>query len=217
MPTVLTFTHDSLGLAFDARRIPVVTCIDAANACPSFLPQDDALEEHCTANMVLEEAATNGYSSSDGQYTTGDNVSSFPSSMGPGARRADSGAMGPNQIQQSQPEFSEKGEQSPGSLLQQVQEIRSHYSFEVRDRILFLGYDIRGAARRHSLPFASMPLSGATSWLLYGGPLRSRVTSTFVIDTIRGAENLANRPLSQKEAEGYALHASRRTLYSFAS
>ena len=170
--------------------------------------------------MVIEEAAEDDYSSSDRQYTGGDNASTFPASMGPGARRVDSpyqGAIGPNQIQQSQPELSEEGEQSNSSLLQQVQEIRSHYSFEVRDRILFLGYDLHGAARRYSLPFASMPLSGATSWLLYGGPLRTRVTSTFVIDTIRGAENLANRPLSQREAEGYALHASRRTLYSFAS
>jgi hypothetical protein len=118
----------------------------------------------------------------------------------------------------SQPEFGEEGGQtSPSSMLQQVQEIRSHYSFEVRDRTLFLGYDLRGAARRYTLPFANMPLSGVSAWLLYGGPRRTRVTSTFVIDTIRGAENLAHRPLTQTEAEGYAHHASRRTLYSFAS
>jgi hypothetical protein len=126
--------------------------------------------------------------------------------------------MRPGVIVSSQPEFREEGAQaSPSSMLQQVQEIRSHYSFEVRDRTLFLGYDLRGAARRYSLPFANLPLSGMSAWLLYGGPMRARVTSTFVIDTIRGAENLAHRPLTQTEAEGFAYHASKRTLYSFAS
>ena len=117
----------------------------------------------------------------------------------------------------SQPELEVERGRPLESMLQQVQEIRSHYSFEVRDRTLFLGYDLNGAARRYSLSFANMPLSGASTWLLYGGPMRTRVTSTFVIDTIRGAENLAHRPLTQTEAEGYAHHASRRTLYSFAS
>jgi hypothetical protein len=156
--------------------------------------------------MVLEERTVEGYSSSGGRYRGGNTGSAYPPSMGPG------------EIMSSQPEFGEEGGQaSPSSMLQQVQEIRSHYSFEVRDRALFLGYDLNGAARRYRLPFAKMPLSGAAAWLLYGGPMRTRVTSTFVIDTIRGAENLAHRPLTQIEAEGYAHHASRRTLYSFAS
>jgi hypothetical protein len=156
--------------------------------------------------MVLEERTVEGYSSSGGRYSGGNAGSTYSPSMGPGV------------IMSSQPEFSEAGGQaSPSSMLQQVQEIRSHYSFEVRDRTLLLNYDMNGAARRYSLPFANMPLSGASAWLLYGGPMRTTVTSTFVIDTIRGAENLANRPLTQTEAEGYAHHASRRTLYSFAS
>ena len=150
--------------------------------------------------MATEERAVEGYSSSGGQYTGGNAGSAYPRSIGPGA------------------EFrAERSQGSPSSLLQQVQEIRSHYSFDVRDRTLFLGYDLHGAARRYSLPFAHMPLSGASVWLLYGGPIRTSVTSTFVIDTVRGAENLAHRPLTQAEAEGYALHASRRTMYSIAS
>ena len=155
--------------------------------------------------MVLEEGSIDGYSSSEGKHTGGNTGSAFPASMGPGA------------IMSSQPEVAVERGQRLESMLQQVQEIRSHYSFEVRDQILFLGYDLNGAARRYSLPFAKMPLSGASIWLLYGGPRRTRVSSTFVIDTIRGAENLAHRPLTQTEAEGYAHHASRRTLYSFGS
>ena len=155
--------------------------------------------------MVLEEETVEGHSSSGGKYTGGNAGAAYPVNMGPGA------------IMSSQPEFTAQRGQPLESMLQQVQEIRSHYSFEVRDRILFLGYDLNGAARRYSLSFGNMPLSGASTWLLYGGPMRTRVTSTFVIDTIRGAENLANRPLTQREAEGYAHHASRRTLYSFAS
>lgn len=156
--------------------------------------------------MVLEEKTVDGYSSSGGRYSGGNAGSTYPPSMGPGA------------VMSSQPEFDDEPRKaSPASMLQQVQEIRSHYSFEVRDRTLFLGYDLNGAARRYRLPLENMPLSGASAWLLYGGPMRARVTSTFVIDTIRGAENLAHRPLTQPEAEGYAYYASRRTLYSFAS
>jgi hypothetical protein len=186
--------------------------------------------------MVIEERPVQGYSSLGGQYIGGHTGSAFPTSMGPGARPVEGNSLpegqynggntgstfpksiGPGAIVSSQPEFREEGAQaSPSSMLQQVQGIRSHYSFEVRDRTLFLGYDLRGAGRGYSLPFANMPLSGMSAWLLYGGPMRARVTSTFVIDTIRGAENLAHRPLTQTEAEGYAHYASRRTLYSFAS
>jgi hypothetical protein len=186
--------------------------------------------------MVTEERPVQGYSSSEGQYIGGHTGPAFPSSMGAGARPVEGNTlpgeqynggntgsafpknMSPGVILSNQPEFREEGAQaSPSLMLQQVQEIRSHYSFEVRDRTLFLGYDLRGAARRYSLPFANMPLSGMSAWLLYGGPMRARVTGTFVIDTIRGAENLAHHPLTQTEAEGYAYYASRRTMYSFAS
>ena len=186
--------------------------------------------------MVTEERPVQGYSSSGGRYIGGHTGSVFPSSLGPGARPVEGNPlsegqynegntgsafpknMGPGVIVSNQPEFHEEGAQaSPSSLLQQIQEIRSHYSLEVRDRTLFLGYELRGAVRRYGLPFANMPLSGMSAWLLYGGPMRTRVTGSFVIDTIRGAENLAHRPLTQTEAEGYAYYASRRTMYSFAS
>src|SRR5256885_9565219 len=155
--------------------------------------------------MVLEEKSVEGYSSSGGQYTGGSASSAYPASMGPGA------------IMSGQPELADERRQSLGSMLQHVQEIRSHYSFEVRDRSLILGYDLNGAARRYTVPFADMPLSRASTWLLYGGPMRTRVTGTFVIDTIRAAENLAHRPLTQTEAEGFACYASRRSLDSFQS
>ena len=156
--------------------------------------------------MVLEEKTVDGYSSSGGRYSGGNADSAYPPSIGLGAFKV------------HQPEFGDESHRpSPLSMVQQLQEIRSHYSFEVCDRTLYLGYDLNGAARKYRLPFESMPLSGASAWLLYGGPMRTEVASTFVIDTIRGAENLARRPLTQTEAEGYAHYASRRTLYSFAS
>ena len=104
----------------------------------------------------------------------------------------------------------------PTAIMQEIAEIRSHYSWGVRDSALFLGYDLRGASRQYRVPFDKMPLSRSARWLLYGGPGRRAVTSTFVIDTMRGAENMAGHPLTQTEAEGYALHASKRCGYNFA-
>jgi len=104
-----------------------------------------------------------------------------------------------------------------GSIFKQISEIRSHYSHEIRDSTLFIGFNLKNSQRQYALPFDKIPVPGAMRWLLFGGPARGKVTSTFVIDTIRGVENIANRQLTQQEAEGYALHASRRMVYSFSS
>jgi hypothetical protein len=132
-----------------------------------------------------------------------------PPSMGPGARPISS------QNTLNRPP------NDPAAMLKEVTEIRSHYNLVVdRDSdppILSIGYDIHNLSRKYTIPLTKMPLNSATSWLLYGGRGRAAVTGIFVIDTIRGAENMAQRPLSQSEAEGFALYASRRTLYSFSA
>ena len=153
--------------------------------------------------MALEDG-----SPLEGQYNQNASGTSWPA------------ALDSRGLKMSQPASEESSERASSKLvqeLQEIQEIRSHYSLDVRDSTLFLGYDLRGVARRYTLPFAKMPLPGSLVWLLYGGPGRRKVAGTFVTDSIRAAEDLVGRPLSQIEAEGFALHASRRTLYSTAS
>ena len=154
--------------------------------------------------MVLEETVSEGRRTPKG-YNPDDGSSAFTASLGPGA------------ITISQVDTRTTGQMTPSEVVKQVQEIRSHYSHEVQDSTLYLGYELNGASRRYSLPLEKLPISGATRWLLYGGRHRRQVTSTFILDMMRGAENMAGRPLSQTEAEGYACHASRRTMYSFAT
>lgn len=105
------------------------------------------------------------------------------------------------------------------SIISQVREIRSHYSIALDDAHsrLNVSYDLKDRHRAFSIPFEKMPLGSSAQWLLYGGPARRLTTGTFVTDIIRGAENMAQRDLTQSEAEGHALHASRRMLYSFAA
>lgn len=152
--------------------------------------------------MPLDGGTEDAIPRSRDGYDTINSGSSYPPSLGAGA------------ISSSQPELQDPSRMSPQSLMQQARDIRSHYEIEVRDSTLFLGYELRGVARRYAIPFANMPIGGAVQWLLYGNTGRATVTGTFVADIVRGAENLANRPLTQPEVEGYALHSSRRSLYS---
>jgi hypothetical protein len=130
-----------------------------------------------------------------------------PPSMGPGAR-----PVGPGSSATGTPVPIE-------SILSQVREIRSHYSISLDDARthLNISYMLKDRHRGFSLPFDNLPLNPSTQWLLYGGPARRLATGTFVTDILRGAENMAHRDLTQSEAEGHALHASRRMLYGFAA
>jgi hypothetical protein len=127
--------------------------------------------------------------------------------MGPGAR-----PIGPGS--------SPSGSNPPiDSIISQVREIRSHYSITLDDARanLNISYTLKDRHRSFTLPFSALPLSPSSQWLLYGGPARRLTTGTFVTDILRGAENMAARDLTQSEAEGHALHASRRMLYGFAA
>jgi hypothetical protein len=132
-----------------------------------------------------------------------------PPSMGPGARPIVPGSPGSNQGTSEHLE----------SILTQVQEIRSHYSISLDDARsrLNISYDLKDRQRVFSLPFENMPLGPLAQSLLYGGTARRLTSGTFVADIIRGAENMAQRDLTQSEAEAHACHASRRMLYSFAA
>lgn len=127
--------------------------------------------------------------------------------MGPGARPISPGSS----VSGSNPPID--------TILSQVREIRSHYSITLDDTRsnLHISYTLKDRHRSFTLPFSALPLNSSTQWLLYGGPSRRLTTGTFVTDILRGAENMAARDLTQSEAEGHALYASRRMLYSFAA
>src|SRR5271163_3810378 len=152
--------------------------------------------------MVLEDSTNDEGVSSPSLHGNENAPSRFPVSLGPGAKPA-SGRMELTSAE------------SFASTIEQVKEIRSHYSIDVRDSTLYLGYDLRGAVQHYHIPFDKMPVSGLTAWLLFSGPARRTVTGTFLIDIIRGAHNMADRPLTQPEVEGYTLHGGRRMIYNF--
>jgi hypothetical protein len=154
--------------------------------------------------MVLEDSTNDEGISSPSLHSNENAPSRFPASLGPGAKPA-SGRM------------ELPSAESFASTIEQVREIRSHYSIDVRDSTLHLGYDLRGAVQHYNIPFDKMPVSGPTVWLLFSGPARRTVTGAFLIDIIRGAHNMAGRPLTQSEVEGYTLHASRRVIYNFSA
>jgi len=120
-----------------------------------------------------------------------------PPSMGPGARPV------------------ERGQADPGTIIREVQEIRSHYNVHVDSNNVTVGYQLQGVPRTYKLAFDAIPLGGISKSLLYGGAGRTRVSGTFLIDAIRGAENMAGRPVTQREAEAFAYHSSKRIMYSF--
>ncbi len=127
--------------------------------------------------------------------SSGSPSSGLPPSMGPGARPTQPG-------------------QSPGMGLAEIMQIRSKYSVTVEPETLELGYELNGNPRSYRLAFESMPLGGLSRWWLFGGPRRAQVAGIQIIDFIRGSENLADRPVTQSEAEALAYYATKRTRYS---
>ncbi|RMZ85902.1 hypothetical protein DV736_g6544, partial [Chaetothyriales sp. CBS 134916] len=122
--------------------------------------------------------------------------SSFPASMGPGARA------------------SQAGQPSPGTTLREVMDIRRSYDITVDANSLHLGYQLDGQARRYSIPFENMPIGALTQRMCFGGARGAQVTGIFIIDAIRGAENMTGEQLSQTEAEGFAKHSVKRIQYA---
>ncbi|RMZ77399.1 hypothetical protein DV738_g4425, partial [Chaetothyriales sp. CBS 135597] len=122
--------------------------------------------------------------------------SSFPASLGPGARP------------------SQAGQASPGTTLREVMDIRRAYQITVDPTSLHLGYQLDGQTRRYSIPFENMPIGALTKRMCFGGARGAQVTGIFIIDAIRGAENMTGQQLSQTEAEGFAKHSVKRIQYA---
>lgn len=120
--------------------------------------------------------------------------SSLPPSMGPGARPVQPGES---------------------NLLNQVLEARSHYRINVENDAIRLGYQINGQDRNYRVPFDNMPLSGWMKRLNYGGQNSARLSGIFLLDMMRGSENVAGRKLTQEEVEGLASASSRRMTTQF--
>lgn len=117
----------------------------------------------------------------------------FPISMGPGARPLQPG-------------------EGPGGLLQEISEIRSHYSVHVEQDAVNLDYNLNGQQRHYRIPFDNIPVYGMTRRLCWGGPNTARVSGTLLIDMVRACENITGRRIKQEEAEGIAFYSSRKMM-----
>ena len=94
-------------------------------------------------------------------------------------------------------------------------DIRKTYNVNVEANRLNLSYDLDGQTRSYSIPFENMPIGGFAQTICFG-QRTSKVTGIFVIDAIRGAENITGQQLSQTEAEGFAKHGVKRIEYGVA-
>lgn len=123
-----------------------------------------------------------------------------PPSLGPGAHRTDSRAT----VSQPAP-----------STLRELEEIRSHYTIQLTDSALQIGYRLHNARRHYNLPFSSIPIGSFAQWTLFNGPLSAKESGTIITDHIRAAENMAGRMLTQQEAESFARHTSKKVVFDF--
>jgi hypothetical protein len=119
--------------------------------------------------------------------------------MGPGAR--------PTNEQTSQ-----EAEQRRNKLME-VMAARAKYKIEVDSDTLSLSYELNGSPRLYRLSFDAMPIKGLPKWWLYGGSRSQRKSGTLAIDIIRGSENIAQRPVTQQEAESLTYWSSKRLYY----
>ena len=98
--------------------------------------------------------------------------------------------------------------------IREIKEIRSHYTTDIREDLLSIGYELDGKNRHYDVEWSKVPMGGLKKWMLYGGPRRGRLASVFTIDTIRGAEAMAQRQLTQNEVEGFVFHAAKKRYYN---
>ena len=130
-------------------------------------------------------------------------ASNYPVSMGPGARPVQPG--NPNEIREQQASFRQFAEQ------------RSKYSITKEDGGIRLGYELKDVPRNHFIAYENMPAGAFMRAMLFSGDTNTTVTGTFIVDMIRGIENTSGKMLTQTQAEGVALHSSKRMLYSTSS
>ena len=128
--------------------------------------------------------------------------SNYPVSMGPGARPTQPGdRVDVREQLASVREFADQ---------------RSKYSVTKEDGGIRLGYELKDVPRHHFIAYENMPAGGFMRTMLFSGS-NTTVTGTFIVDIIRAIENTSGKMLTQTQAEGVALHASKRMLYSNSS
>ena len=93
-------------------------------------------------------------------------------------------------------------------------EQRSKYSLSRSSNGITIGYELKGVPREHYIDFERVPVGGLMQWMCYGSDSKATITGTFVIDMIRGMENMSGKMLTQTQAEAVALHASKKMMYS---
>lgn len=126
--------------------------------------------------------------------------------MGPGARQIPQ-TEGSGPVSQR--------DRTRNSRLQEIIAIRSSYSVTPTPTNITLEYTLNNRHRSFTLEYSALPLSGLTAQILFGGGSRAATSGTFLIDTIRGVENVTGTQLTQQQAEGFAKYASKKMLYGY--
>ena len=118
------------------------------------------------------------------------------------------------------------GKESPGALAPGMMEIFTPDSISnvtdaaatIDSEELHLKYRVnKGPLRHYRIPFDRMPVQGITRRAAFGNHWQTSVTSRSLVDLMSLMESLNGRPLTQTEAEGLALHMSRKRVYNQAA
>lgn len=125
--------------------------------------------------------------------------SAFPPSLGPGA------------IPYSDPTPSEDA--YPTSTSSKALDPRTPYVVGLTEDAITVK-TLEGREPLYNIYFDNIPLAGLKRWFLYGGPTRAYAASLTFSDLLRRTETIADRHLTQQEADGLAYQSSRRSLYS---
>ncbi|KAK5042899.1 hypothetical protein LTR84_012401 [Exophiala bonariae] len=126
-------------------------------------------------------------------------ASSFPPSMGPGAMPYS--------------DTNSPADAYPNSTSSEAVDPRTSYVVGLTDDAITIR-TLEGRDPLYQVYFDNMPLTGYKRWLLYGGPTRAYASSLTFSDLLRRTETIADRHLTQQEAEGLAYQSSRRSLFS---
>lgn len=128
--------------------------------------------------------------------------------MGPGARQIpQTEGTGTGPVSQR--------DRSRNSRLTEVIAIRSTYSVTPTPTNVTINYTLNNRRRNFTLEYSALPISGITAQALFGGNRRAATTGTFLIDTIRGVENVTGISLTQQQAEGVAKYACKKMIWSY--
>lgn len=128
--------------------------------------------------------------------------------MGPGARQVpQTEGAGTGPVSQR--------DRSRNSRLADVMAIRSSYSVTPNPTNVTINYTLNNRRRTFTLEYSALPISDITAQALFGGKRRAATTGTFLIDSIRGVENVTGTSLTQQQAEGIAKYACKKMIWGY--